>query len=93
MAKLQAASVPIVNGSCAPGLGQTNGRIAVSFNAILRRVRSSRCLVSLLSSLCSVKFSIVLCYNINKLTYLLTSGVLPVVKFAQVDLGRNHAGI
>jgi len=32
MAKLQAASVPIAWGSCAPRLGQTDGRIAVSLN-------------------------------------------------------------
>jgi len=38
VAKLQAASVPIAYGSCAPiGLGQTDGRIAVSLNAPLRR--------------------------------------------------------
>jgi len=35
MADLQAASVPIAYGSCAMGQtdGQTDGRIAVSFNA------------------------------------------------------------
>jgi len=33
MAKLQAASVPVAYGSCAPRLGQRDGRIAVSLNA------------------------------------------------------------
>jgi len=46
MAKLQAASVPIAYGSCAPRAATTDrrkdGRIAVSLNALLRRGHNKR---------------------------------------------------